>query len=122
MYQQLPAGLDPVKAGRLGLWLLGQRSHRRALRRNVSATRVSTGSLGSRFSTLFTPWTVHTYPSAAQALAELCGVKASYARLWLRRDGRLPTRHARTLARIAREREAAWRAVAEELEGRSQGF
>src|SRR6202022_4813473 len=36
-----PPGLDPVTAGRFGLWLLGKRNHFRAMRRSVSASRVS---------------------------------------------------------------------------------
>ena len=120
MRQPLPAGLDPVTAGRLGLWLLGQRSHRRAQRRTISASRVPNGALGDRFLCLYVPWKLHEYPGRVLALSELLGVPQATAKRYT--FGRLPTKHAVTLARIAREREAAWRAVAEELEGKSQGF
>ena len=123
MYPQLPAGLDPVQAGRFGLWLLGQRSHVRKTRRCVSAVRVPCPTQGGRFAGLFVPWTVHTYPSATQAIAELCGVKESYAEHLLSRQERLPAKHAATLGRIARERAEAWKALADELEGiKPQGF
>jgi hypothetical protein len=49
MSNPLPPGLDPVTAGRFGLWLLGKRNHFRAMRRSVSASRVSAVVLQHRF-------------------------------------------------------------------------
>ena len=42
-----PAGLDPVTVGRFGLWLLGKRNHFRAMRRSISASRVSSCGLAA---------------------------------------------------------------------------
>jgi len=39
MLERLPQGLDPVRAGRLGLWLLGLRSHSEILRARVPTGR-----------------------------------------------------------------------------------
>ena len=120
----LPPGLNPVTAGRFGLWLLGQRSHRKAQRRRLAATRVCRGGLCHRFVCLLLPWRVEEYPGAIQAFAELLGISRNTAKDYLFRTRRkLPERHRVTLERIARARAAAWLALADELAGRPpQGF
>ena len=125
MQQQLPPlppGLDPVQAGRFGLWLLGQRSHRRALSRTVSVSRVPNARIASRFLYLFVPWKVHEYPGGHQVLAELCGVKRHTVRDWLYTSRPIPERHRETLERICRERGLAFLALADELAGKKQNF
>src|ERR1700720_3689012 len=102
MYDGLPAGLDPVQAGRFGLWLLGQRSHRRAQLRTVSASRVPGSSLAQRFVLLFMPWRITQYPGRHRFLPVLCGVSIGTARLWLYREEKLPPKHARRMAEVAR--------------------
>ncbi len=49
-------------------------------------------------------------------MAALLGVGERRVRDFLYRDERLPARHAETLARVCRERAAAFAALAEELE------
>ena len=93
----LPPGLSPVEAGRIGLWLLGQRNHRAALRRRSSAFRAYKPSRLSRFASIATPWLVREYPGCEVLLSRLCGVCERTAEQWL--SGKeLPSHHARTLA------------------------
>lgn len=112
---ELPFGLDPVTAGRFGLWLLGKRNHLRAQRRSVSASRVPGSGLAQRFLSLTAPWTVEEYPGRRRLLAELCGVSVATTDDWLYREQRLPPRHARRLERIAALREAAWGQLRDDL-------
>jgi hypothetical protein len=122
-YPQLPPGLTPVQAGRFGLWMLGQRSHRRALQRTVSVSRVPRGGLCDQFIHLYAPWTVNEYPGRKQILAELLGVKRSTVRDYLYRSTpRLPEKHRATLERLCRERGLAFLALADELAGKKQNF
>jgi len=114
----LPPGLDPVMAGRFGLWLLGQRSHRRSLRRTASASRVPGRGLAQRWLTLMAPWTIEEYPGRIQLLAEICGVSRSRVGDWLYRTkpGKgLPAKHARRLMVLCEERAAALDALASDL-------
>ena len=122
--QPLPPGLDPVTAGRWGLWLLGNRSHRRAQQRTVSASRVPGCGACDRFLYLLAPWRYNEYPGRMQILAETLGVRRTTVRDYLYRPAlKLPERHRVTLERIARERAAAWLALADELAGKQpQGF
>jgi hypothetical protein len=113
--RNLPAGLDPITAGRFALWMLGKRSHRRAQRRTVSASRVWGGGLAQRFVTLVAPWTVEEYPGRLRLLAGLCGVTAATSKDWLYRDKRLPAKHAHRLHSIAIERAEQWYALAADL-------
>ena len=112
---RLPPGLDPVTAGRLGLWLLGQRSHRKALKRTVFVKRVRPASLQERFVRLLAPWRIEEYPGCERILPALCGVAHSTARAWLWSDKRFPKKHALTLASICESRAAEFLALAEEL-------
>lgn len=112
---ELPPGLDPVTAGRFGLWLLGQRSHRKALKRTFFVKRVRPASLQERFVRLIAPWRIEEYPGCDRVLPALCGVAHSTARAWLWSDKRLPRRHALTLAAICDARAAEFAALAVEL-------
>lgn len=112
---RLPPGLDPVTAGRLGLWLLGQRSHRRSLRRRYHHRRVFGVGLANRAVKLIAPWTIAEYPGWERALAEICSVKVSTSRKWYHDTDALPRKHALTLAAICESRAAEFSALAEEL-------
>jgi len=94
----LPPGLDPVTAGRFGLWLLGQRNHRAAIRRRHSPFRVYRAGVVCRFASVVCPWLVKDYPGAQVLIAGLCGVSEDTANDWLRQKKPVPSRHARTLA------------------------
>lgn len=113
---QLPTGLDPVTAGRFGLWLLGKRSHARAQRRSVSASRVPGCGIAHRFVALIAPWSVHEYPGRDRILPALCEVSIETARDWLYRDRMLPPKHARRMAEIARQRAVEFEDVAKALD------
>jgi len=112
----LPPGLDPIVASRFGLWLLGVRSHRRAQKRSVIPKRDWTKTLVNRFLGLCAPWTVDEYPGSRQLLAYLLGVERHRAAHIMRQtDKTLPRRHARRLADICEEREAAYRVLKTDL-------
>ena len=113
---QLPPGLDPVTAGRWGVWLLAKASHLRGQRRSYSATRIGGKGLTKRFLFLLLPWTVERYPGAKQALSELLGIKRTTAADYMTRPERLPRKHAETMLAVARAREAAWAGMRAELE------
>jgi hypothetical protein len=112
----LPPGITPVEAGRLGLWLLGQRNHRAASRRRASPSRVYNRSLADRFRGLITPWRVYEYPGTLAFMAELCGVGVDTARNWCKRGYRLPPHQAREMARYLRIHVAEELALADALE------
>lgn len=112
----LPPGLDPVTAGRFGLWLLGKRSHQRSLKRQAVVTRVSGGSCLNRFAGLSVPWTVETYPGTHRFLCGLLNVSVSSVKRWLHADEALPAKHAQRLALICRERSQSYNDLADELE------
>jgi hypothetical protein len=117
----LPPGMTPVEAGRIGLWLMGQRNQRAASRRRALPSRVYGRSLADRFRGLITPWLVHEYPGtlvlmADVLMAELCGVKPDTARNWCKRGHRLPPHQARRMAGYLRTRAAEELALADELE------
>lgn len=112
----MPAGLDPVRAGRYGLWLLGLRSHRAAsLRVAFPKMRVGTRSLTDRFRVLFLPWKVYEYPGPCRFLGELCGVHPETARRWIQGSKVLPPRHGERLAAYLEQHAAQCEALAREL-------
>src|SRR5580704_1716677 len=94
---QLPPGMDPVQAGKWGLWFLGQHEHRKSLRRCVTPRRIYGGNATQRFVHLLAPWTVNEYPGSAQIMSELLGVKRGTAKCYLHRSGPLPLKHVATL-------------------------
>jgi hypothetical protein len=95
----LPPGLSPVDAGRLGLWLLGQRNHRAAVkRRRPYRHRVYLSPPAARWARVAACWSVGSYPGAEVLISQLCDVSESTAKHWLRSHRDLPAHHARTLA------------------------
>lgn len=120
MYTELPPGLDPVAAGRFGLWLLGKRSHQRALKRRVTGTSVRGTAMAGRLVALLLPWTVDEYPGAKRFTAAICGVSQRTVERWFWSDVRLPPKHAATLAALCRSRAEQFAALADELEARAR--
>ena len=117
--RKLPPGLDPVTAGRWGLWLLGQRSKRAAAKRTHVGIRECGYGPVRDFIQLVAPWRVDTYPSQERLLAGLCGVSEATAVPMLSRPKAISARSAERLAAIcddyerrARETAAALRAHA----------
>ena len=94
----LPPGLDPVTAGRFGLWLLGQRNHQAALRRRIGKRRVYRATRLQRFATLFFPWLVIDYPGCELFLCQLCMVERRVVQRWLAGHRPLPSNQARVIA------------------------
>jgi hypothetical protein len=116
MVDRLPPGLDPVTAGRFGLWLLGQRNHRKAQLRRVSPSRVFGSGLAERMVSLFAPWTVEEYPGELRLLAGLCKVSARTVEDWLYKRKPLPPHHARHFSRMARQQAQALNELADDLD------
>src|SRR5271165_3506025 len=77
---KLPRGLDPVTAGRFGLWLLGKRQHMRARRRNSCPATYAPRSIVDRVVALVWRWTVAEYPGMHRGLGDLLGLTAGSAR------------------------------------------
>lgn len=119
-YKPLPPGLDPVQAGRFGLWLLGKRSQARAAKRIVSGSRVPGVGAFGKVVTLSTPWTVEEYPGYTRFFSWLCGVERGTIREWLYMPQRLPKKQAARLADWCTERAAAYAALAEEFRAWSE--
>ena len=111
----LPAGLDPVSAGRLGLWLLSRRSHRAAQKRIAFPARVWSSTYVCRFARLIAPWRCYEYPGAAVVLAGLCGISRGYANNLLKPSQKLPAVHAHRLANYLEAHAAECDALAREL-------
>jgi hypothetical protein len=115
----LPAGLTPVQAGRLGLWLLGRRQHRAALRRRAIPKRAYKPTPLGSVCNIFVPWSVHEYPGASLWLAQVLGIRRSTADRYLRMP-RIPASHARRMARLLRDRAAQCEALAQVLDPREK--
>jgi len=113
----LPPGLDPVSAGRLGLWLLSRRSHRAAQRRIAFPARAWRGELIHRWCALIVPWKVFEYPGCERMLATLLGISHASAHQYLKPSwgNRLPCKHAITLAQYLESRASQCDALAHEL-------
>src|SRR5262245_42930550 len=110
----LPDGLSPVDAARLGLWLLGKRDHRAAIRRRVHPTRVyKDGPLG-RWASIAAPWRAQESPGPYRLIAGICDVSDRTAKRWMACPHELPSSHARQLADYIRRFDGL--AVARELE------
>ena len=108
--------MNPVEAGRFGLWLLGQRNRRAASRRRALPSRVYDKSLADRFRGLITPWRVYEYPGTIVLMAQLCSVGVGTARTWCNRGYQLAPHQARRMAGYLRTRAAEELALAGELE------
>jgi len=116
MVDGLPPGLDPVTAGRFGLWLLGKRNHRKAQLREVSPSRVCGSGLADRMAYLFAPWSVTEYPGRRRLLAGLCRVSIATVDDWLYGKKPLPPHHARHFSRMARQQALALNDLADDLD------
>lgn len=113
---KLPAGLDPVTAGRFGLWLFGLRNQQAAKKRTTRPRHVDGSGVLNAFVRLAMPWTVEEYPGYRRLLADLFNVKILTVDKWIYSDRGLPLRHAARMAEICRERSAAYAALAAEFE------
>lgn len=110
----LPHGIDPVQAGRFGLWLLSVRSQRAAQKRIAFPERVRKQSLNSRVQRLIAPWYVYEYPGATVIISHICGIARSTAQGWIN-GKRLPPKHARKLADYLERHASECDALAREL-------
>ena len=88
----------------MGLWLLGRRNHRRALKRREWRFRKREYPIGctfTRWARIAAPWHANEYPGAEILMMRLCGVAEATARDWLCRSdaaSRVSAQHARELA------------------------
>jgi len=112
----LPPGLDPVSAGRWGLWLLGKRSQAAAKKRFLHVAPVGGDNISGRLLRLICPWSIAEYPGWQRTYSGLLGLKIGTAQVYLYSPRPLPVKHIRRIAEISREREAAFRALAEDAE------
>ncbi len=95
----LPPGLSPVDAGRLGLWLLGRRNHRAAIkRRRPYRHRAYLRTPAARWAAVAAPWRSDSYPGAEVLISQLCGVGEKQAHRWLRSHREMTSAHALILA------------------------
>src|SRR5215472_9629610 len=60
----LPPGLDPVSAGRIGLWLLSRRSHNAPQKRTAFPQREWRKTPAAKFVRLICQWHVYEYPGS----------------------------------------------------------
>jgi len=113
----LPAGLSPVEAGRLGLWLLSRRSHNAAQRRIAFPSRGGRRELIHRWCALIVPWKIYEYPGAERMLATLCDISPASAHQYLKASwgNKLPRVHARRLAQYLESHASQCDALAREL-------
>ena len=110
------ADVDPVTAGRLGLWLLGRRSHNAASRRVAFPIRKNPpGNLVSRFARLIAPWLIFEYPGSEAVIAGICAIKRGYAHDLLKPSFRLPSKHAITMAHYLARHASQCEALSAEL-------
>jgi transcriptional regulator with XRE-family HTH domain len=98
----LPKDLDPVTAGRWGLWLLGRWQHKQALRRTVVVRLYPRKSLAGKFVNLCFPWPVWSYPGPFRALAQLVGVTNRTAAAYIAGRRRMPLARRERLAAYLR--------------------
>ena len=110
-----PVNVDPVTAGRFGLWLLGRRSHNAANRRLPLPRPIDLGTatLLRRFAALICAWDVWEYPGAPRCIGAILGIEASSAKRYLWRE--VPRRHAERLADYLEGHAAECQALAAEL-------
>lgn len=115
---RLPEGLDPVTAGRYGLWLMGLRQQQRAARRSPKPTAYIPHTLLGRTLRTILPWSIHEYPGIKQFAASVLNVcpKVAEDYLYDRPPHRLPAKHAATLSAILKDHIAVQTAMAAELD------
>ena len=119
----LPRGLNPVIAGRIGIWLLSRRSHRAAQKRVAFPYREKPAeTLVLRFVRLVVPWTVYQYPGAQRYLAALLGIRSDYANSLMKPSwgAKLPQCHALRLAQFLEAHGSQALALAAELRQAAQ--
>ena len=112
---KLPRGLDPLTAGRWGLWLLGRRQHMRARLRNSCPPIYGPRSLADRAVALLWRWEVVQYPGKHRGLADLLGITHDSARHLMAGRRALTARNAERLASVLESDLAERRAVIDEL-------
>jgi hypothetical protein len=112
---KLPRGLDPVTAGRWGLWLLGQRQHMRALRRNSCPATYAPRTIVDRVVALCWRSTVEEYPGMHRGLGDLLGLTPGSARHLMAGRRPLTARNAERLASYLELDLAQRRAVIDKL-------
>lgn len=111
----IPANVSPIDAGRLGLWLLSQRSHKAKLRRVAFPQRDWPQTLVMRFVRLICQWHVYEYAGSKIILGAICGIGPDYARNLMKRSSRLPPKHARMLAAYLSNHASQCEALAAEM-------
>ena len=112
----LPKGLDAIAAGRIGLWLLGKRSHNAASLRTAFPHRATLTTVYThRFVRLIVPWRIFEYPGAQRFLASLLGVSSGTANNLLKPSVPLPAKHALRLAEYLTKHASECDALAAEL-------
>ena len=102
----------------MGLWLLGNRNHRAAQRRNAFVERVyPVSGLQRRWVRLVCRWSIYEYPGWTRAFAVALGIPLPTAKNYLfREDRNLPFKHAVRLLELSKEYEAEWRDLVRDLE------
>jgi hypothetical protein len=117
----LPPGIDPIHAGRLGLWLLSRRSHRAASRRIAFPYRRTGGRLARRVADLICPWDIFEYPGAIRFFSALLGISRGSAKRYLATSCEIPRKHAVPLAVYLEHHAAECQALAIELRAYAAG-
>jgi hypothetical protein len=95
---RLPPGLDPVAAGRWGLWLLGNRSHNRSIGSQTCPPLYGGDRIIGHVYTQLAPWKRFEYPGRIKYLADVLGVSRETARKYSGCQRDLPPKHALRLA------------------------
>lgn len=111
----LPPGLDPVTAGRMGLWLLGKRGHERAIRRRDPQYRVPHSTLASATCCAVLPWRLYETPGHVALLASILDVGEGHARHTLLGQEPLSAAGAERLALWLSDRIALQQGLVDEL-------
>ncbi len=101
---ELPPGLNPITAGRFGVWLWGKRNQARAKTRRGTVTREYGVTPLGRLASLVVPWSVYQYPGLRRWLGEMLQVSPRTAARWLHAGTPLPRKHAVRLERLCAER------------------
>lgn len=112
--RSIPAGLDAVSVGRIGLWLLGMRQQRDA-RARVPFPTVRIANFANRFAHLLAGWKIREYPGTARYLSAVLSISPAYARNLLKPSHKLSAKHARKLAAYLRNHASECEALAAEM-------
>jgi hypothetical protein len=113
----LPPDLNPVTAGRFGLWLMGLRNQRAASKRVAyPPQRDNRRNVLTRLRALIVPWLVHEYPGGYRFMGVLLGVSMGSAETYLKQPDKLTRVQADRLAMLCHDRAAAFEALARDFE------